>query len=529
MPARQRRSLRILRCRGRLCPGFRSPVSQRVGAYIEETPSTLEEYLGLYQAQGTVLRAARSDLAPDHASVRITFALAFKQVAERSQAAADLISACSCLAPDAIPEEIFTEGAVALGEVISTAVTGLAQFARCLREATRYSLIERQPAQRTLEMHRVVQSVLRDEMGHAGHRQWTERVVRALNTVFPDVDVTNWARCERLVAHAQACAGHIAAGGFQFPEAAALLNRAGCYLYQRARYAEAEPLLQRSVAIREQPLGPQHPDLATSLNNLAGLYHAQGQYGKAEPLYQRALAIREQALGPRHPDVATSLNNLAGLYHAQGQYGEGRAAIPALARDSGAGPGAPTSRRGHGPQQPGGALHDTGPIRRPPSRSISTRSPFWNRPWAPNIPTWPRASITWRCSTRRRASTERPSRSISAHWPSMRKLLAQNIPMWLPTSTTWRGSTTTMAGTGRPSRSTTARSRFWNRPWAPNIPAWRQFWKTTPPYSEKHTAMPKRWPWSPVPRPYELTTRRAMQRAESDTQTRLRCGPGRGR
>ena len=32
----------------------------------------------------------------------------------------------------------------------------------------------------------------------------------------------------------------------------------------------------------------------------------QGRYADAEPLYKRALAIDEKALGPDHPDVATS-------------------------------------------------------------------------------------------------------------------------------------------------------------------------------------------------------------------------------
>jgi tetratricopeptide (TPR) repeat protein len=294
----------------------------QAGAYIEETPSTLGEYLDLYKAEGKALRAARGELAPDHASVSVTFSLAFKQVAERSQAAADLILACACLGPDAIPEEIFTEGAAALGDVLGGATTSLAQFAKLLREATRYSLIERQPAQRTLKIHRVVQGVLKDEMGDAAYRQWTERVVRALDTVFPDVEVTTWGRCERLLAHAQACVDHIARCGFLFPEAARLLNRVGHYLHERARYAEAEQPYGRALAIREQALGPEHPDVARSLNHLAALYGAQGQYGKAERLYRRALAIREQALGREHPDVARSLNNLAALYGTQGQYGK---------------------------------------------------------------------------------------------------------------------------------------------------------------------------------------------------------------
>ena len=59
-----------------------------------------------------------------------------------------------------------------------------------------------------------------------------------------------------------------------------------------------------------------------SLNNLAALYNDQGRYADAEPLLKRALAIREKALGPNHPDVGVSLNNLAVLYGAQSRYAD---------------------------------------------------------------------------------------------------------------------------------------------------------------------------------------------------------------
>ena len=60
-------------------------------------------------------------------------------------------------------------------------------------------------------------------------------------------------------------------------------------------------------------MGPDHPDLATDLNNLALLYGTQGKYAEAEPLYQCSLTIREKALGPEHPNVATSLENYVAL------------------------------------------------------------------------------------------------------------------------------------------------------------------------------------------------------------------------
>jgi CHAT domain-containing protein/Tfp pilus assembly protein PilF len=100
------------------------------------------------------------------------------------------------------------------------------------------------------------------------------------------------------------------------------LRQQGLQFYQQGRYADAEPLFRRSLAIREKALGPDHPDVAQSLNNLARLYREQGRYADAEPLYKRSLAIYEKALGPDHPDVATSLNNLATLYRNQGRYAD---------------------------------------------------------------------------------------------------------------------------------------------------------------------------------------------------------------
>ena len=110
--------------------------------------------------------------------------------------------------------------------------------------------------------------------------------------------------------------------GPQDPRLATTLNYLGLVYDAQGKYAEAEPLYERSLAILANALGPEHPAVAQSLNNLALLYHHQGKYAEAEPLYKRSLAISEKALGPEHPQVATGLNNLAELYRAQGRYAD---------------------------------------------------------------------------------------------------------------------------------------------------------------------------------------------------------------
>ena len=69
----------------------------------------------------------------------------------------------------------------------------------------------------------------------------------------------------------------------------------------------------------EHAMGPQHPDLGTALGNLALVYHAQGKFAQAESLYRRALAIREGRLGGDHRLVADSLDALAETLSSKGQ------------------------------------------------------------------------------------------------------------------------------------------------------------------------------------------------------------------
>ncbi len=60
----------------------------------------------------------------------------------------------------------------------------------------------------------------------------------------------------------------------------------------QGRYAEAEPLYKRSLAIREKALGPQHPHIATILQDYAPLLRKTGRSTEAAKLEARAKAIR---------------------------------------------------------------------------------------------------------------------------------------------------------------------------------------------------------------------------------------------
>ena len=88
------------------------------------------------------------------------------------------------------------------------------------------------------------------------------------------------------------------------------LNSLGLVLYAQEKYLDAEPLYQRTLAVREEVRGPDHPEVAITLNNLAELYLAEGRHREAGPLYERAVVILTQALGPAHSVTAATRSNM---------------------------------------------------------------------------------------------------------------------------------------------------------------------------------------------------------------------------
>jgi tetratricopeptide (TPR) repeat protein len=231
-------------------------------------------------------------------------------VQQRQPAAAELLSLCAFLTPNAIPEELLTQGAEHLGPTIGRVAADPSLLNQALSVLLSASLITRDPVESTLFVHRLVQAVLRDAMSPEETQQWAGRAVLATNAAFPDVAFATWPACKRCLPHAQACFSLIEQDLVATLEAALLLNKLGSYLDDRGQYEEAEAPLRRALLIREAQLRSEHPHTVNSLNNLAGFYTEHGRYEQAELLYQRALAIYEQRLGLQHPRTL----NVRGYY-----------------------------------------------------------------------------------------------------------------------------------------------------------------------------------------------------------------------
>src|SRR5439155_15071083 len=200
-----------------------------------------------------------------------TWSPSFQKIEQANPAATELLRLCAFLAPDRIPEELIRDGAKHWTHLLQQAATDSLTFNQMLHDLLKYSLIKRLTEENMLTIHRLVQAVQIDTIEPEVQHQWAERVVRAVNSVFPrsPQEEATWPQCLRYLDQAQACDSLIRQHRLIFPEVADLLNRTGLYLADHASYTLAESLYVRALSIREQELGPQHLDTAKSLHNLA--------------------------------------------------------------------------------------------------------------------------------------------------------------------------------------------------------------------------------------------------------------------
>jgi tetratricopeptide (TPR) repeat protein len=295
----------------------------QAGAYIEETSCGFQGYLALYRKEHKDLLKTRGGQVADHpASVTQTVQMAFKKIEKSNPSAADLLRLCAFLAPEAIPELIIERGEAAFTGPLKQLARKPLKLNAAIADVQKYSLISRNAVAKTLEMHRLVQVVLKDLMTKNVEQAWATRAVRVMDLVFPRPQTESWEVCGQLLPHTQECTMLIDRWHIEMQESQHLLDVVGEYLVSRALYREAQKYYGKALSSSRTIFGKEHPNTASSLGRLATVYQAQGKYAQAVDLLEQALAIQRKVLGEEHPSMASSLGNLAVVYWAQGKYGQ---------------------------------------------------------------------------------------------------------------------------------------------------------------------------------------------------------------
>jgi len=310
--------------------GLPLAIDQAAG-YIEERRCSVQDYLRLYQERRRDVLARKNRGSPYYEeTVATTWELSFARIREENPAAAELLRFCAFLAPDTIPEELITEGAQYLGDVLGPVAADPLLLNDAIEVLLRYSLIRRNPETKILAIHRLVQVVLKYDMEEGEQRMWAERVIEAVNQRLlqgGNEIIKNY------IPHILICTEMIRHYSLESAITAQMLYRAGSYLQNYARYKEAEILYQSALTIEEKTPEPEHSEIIMTLYKLGQLYQVLGNYENAKKFYKKVFYMAGKILDDRHHQTATILYGLGIVYHQQGLYEEAKSTYEqALAR-----------------------------------------------------------------------------------------------------------------------------------------------------------------------------------------------------
>jgi tetratricopeptide (TPR) repeat protein len=267
---------------------------EQAAAYIEENGIAIRDYLKLFRDY------PREMLEP----YEKTWAISIDRLREENPTAIDLLNLIAFLAPDDIPRDLLHK----------TAQNPL-KFNKSVADLRRYALIEAGPE--FINVHRLVQKVTHHR---TNERKWAKKALNVVYDAFPadPTDYRNWPTCAKLITHAVEVSNHAGNLEIEPKKLSRLLNDAGLYERERARFQSAEEHLKRSLEIAEKAYGPETPEVAIHCNNLGQILQDQGNRDAAFQFAKRALEINEKVFGLDHPEVAINCNNLGTILKDQG-------------------------------------------------------------------------------------------------------------------------------------------------------------------------------------------------------------------
>ncbi|MGW2236963.1 FxSxx-COOH system tetratricopeptide repeat protein [Streptomyces sp. NPDC001759] len=236
--------------------------------------------------------------------------------------AAALLAALALLAPEPFPlttcaGHLPDQASAPLSEALATRLTSSAT----LHAITRHSLARAQDG--TIQVHRLTQTVLRDQLTPAQYRQAVRDAEALLAAAHPgDVkEPATWPAWRVLLPHLLTVDPALIAT----EDGRDVIRDACWYLMDRGQARTARDRLQHLLETWSQQLGPDHEGTLWTANHLARAYDDTQDHERARALDQDTLSRRRRLLGDDHPDTLTTAHNLTIRLAALGQTEEARA------------------------------------------------------------------------------------------------------------------------------------------------------------------------------------------------------------
>lgn len=307
----------------------------QAAAYVARNRTDWKSYRAL-------LRAAPARLLGLHqpgdypGTAAATLTLSLERVAEQQPESADLLRLISFLDPERIPRDLLYVAPTAvdaddLPDGVRVLVEDRVTYDQAVGALAGYALVEAAPE--TIQVHRLVQTIVKDSIPAAQLPGWVGAAGRLLAARFPERSriPENWQECALLLPHVAAVAGPSRTHSAAPVPISALCRRAADYLIVRGQHREALELLGPALALCQEAFGRGSEEYAQTLTSQGEAECYLGRHLQAVDTGRAALAVLEGLAGPESSSVVPTLRLLG---RALTEAGEPVEAVDVLERAS---------------------------------------------------------------------------------------------------------------------------------------------------------------------------------------------------
>ncbi|GAA0429960.1 hypothetical protein Acor_45570 [Acrocarpospora corrugata] len=291
---------------------------EQAGALMAETAMTVDTYLEqLKNAAGKIL--AQGTPLDYPVPVPAAWSISLERINRQEPSAMELLYRIAYFGPEPIPLDLINLGRHVLAESeLRNTIKDPYRMSNAVRELGRYALARIDNLRRTLQMHRIIQALIKEGLSENERRVVRHDVHLLLAAADPDRpdDVDSWPEYDDLLPHINPsqiieCAE---------PDARRLVTNMARYLLVKGDLRASEEWIDRALAEWERESAEDDLHLLIMRRLKANLLLNQGLHQRALELSQPTLEHMQRTFGFDHDETLILTNNHGGILRWLGQF-----------------------------------------------------------------------------------------------------------------------------------------------------------------------------------------------------------------
>jgi MinD-like ATPase involved in chromosome partitioning or flagellar assembly len=295
---------------------------EQAGAWLEETGTPAGTYVDQLRRQPTSVLELNKP--PDYPRpVALTWRVSFDRLRDQSPAAARLLELCAFFAPEPISLSLlYSDEMISALVPLDDRLKEKIVLGQLIREIARYALAKVDQGNNSIQVHRLIQAVIRSQLTAEQQEVAFHEVHRVLVGARPRQgdtdDPENWPRYDLIWPHL----GPSEADECDEEETRQLLIDRVRYLWKRGQFDSALGFgrnLEEGWRVR---LGSDDRQTLHLRFQLANVLRSQGRYADARIMDSEVFAKQREVLSDHHPHTLQTAGGLAGDLRGLGEFQE---------------------------------------------------------------------------------------------------------------------------------------------------------------------------------------------------------------